>query len=133
MEINITKFYNEACARDYSASVAEIGNNAGADTWRAACDDAPYYNLLDNADKLDAMRKWAIETGAWNAKEVSNMSTNELNALFIQLISSDIREMQKLDGVGMNWDEYQEASERGVVSGALFVGIDGEIYYYLES
>ena len=40
MQINITRFFNEACPRDYSASAAEIGENAGADTWRAACDDS---------------------------------------------------------------------------------------------
>lgn len=128
MEINITKFYNEACARDYSASVVEIGDNAGASTWQAACEDAPDYNLLDNADKLDAMRAWVIGTGAWSAKEVDNMADNELNALFIQLISGDIREKE---GLGLNWEEYQEASEQGQVSGCLFQGTDNEIYYYI--
>lgn len=29
MEINITQFYKEACPKDYSASRAEVGNNAG--------------------------------------------------------------------------------------------------------
>lgn len=132
MEINITKFYNEACARDYAASTAEIGNNAGADTWRAACEDAPDYNLLSDGNKLDAMRKWVIETGAWSEKEVDDMDSNSLNALFIQLISGDIREKNEMDGVGMNWEEYQAASERGIVSGCLFEGTDGAIYYSLR-
>ena len=36
MEINITRFFNAAAFRDYSASVAEIGNNAGARYFLAA-------------------------------------------------------------------------------------------------
>lgn len=31
MQINITKFYNEAAPMDYSASVAEIGANADSE------------------------------------------------------------------------------------------------------
>ncbi len=41
-----------------------------------------------------------------------------------QLVSGDIREKD-----GMSWEEYQESAQ---VSGALFEGIDGQIYYLLE-
>lgn len=116
MEINITQFFTDATPMDYSASVAEIGGNAGADTWRAACDDAPDYDLLNTPEKLDAMRKWARSSGGWDAEEIAAWSDVELNALFIQLISGDIREYQASDQV----------------SGALFKGIDGGIYYVLE-
>ena len=55
MELNITRFYNTARPRDYSASVAERGNNAGPATWLAAYDDSHNYMMLDTADKLQAM------------------------------------------------------------------------------
>jgi len=36
VELNITAFFNTIAPMDYSASVAEIGNDAGPATWRAA-------------------------------------------------------------------------------------------------
>lgn len=130
MEINISKFMrNDPNPAMYSGSIAEQGENVAWRTHANALQLAAYGTnpLLDTPDKLAAMRRWAIETGAWSAKEVSNWSAVELNALFIQLVSGDIRE--KGDST---WEEYQEESEYGQVSGALFQGIDGEIYYSLE-
>ena len=123
MEINITQFYNDANPATYSASVAELGDNAGRITWDNAL-GAPV--LLDTPDKLGAMRAWAIGMGAWESAWVNAWNDVELNALFIQRVSGDIREMD-----GMSWEEYQELSEAGQVSGALFEA-DGQIYYTLE-
>lgn len=91
MDINITKFYNEAAPIDYSASVAEIGANAGRDTWNAAMEDAPDYDMLDTDEKRDALRAHIRGFGAWSDEEIAAWSDTELNALFIQLISGDIR------------------------------------------
>jgi hypothetical protein len=124
MEINITEFYTVADPATYSASAAELGDNASAITWNAAKEAD--FNLLDNADKLDAMRAWARASGGWDAAEIAAWTDNELNALFIQLISGYIREKG-----ADTWAEYQERSEAGQVSGALFEGTDGAIYYYL--
>jgi hypothetical protein len=124
MEINITEFYTVADPATYSASKAELGDNAGAITWNAAKEAD--FNLLDNADKLDAMRAWARASGGWDAAEIAAWTDNELNALFIQLISGDICEKG-----ADTWAEYQEQSEAGQVSGCLFEGISGAIYYYL--
>ena len=84
-EINITRFYNEAAPKDYSASVADIGNNAGMDTWRAALDDAPDYN------KRDAFRAHVKGFGAWTDEEIAAWDDTALNALFIQFVSGDMR------------------------------------------
>jgi hypothetical protein len=124
MEINITEFHNDANPAMYSASACELGDNAGAITWNAAKDAD--FNLLDNADKLDAMRAWAKSSGGWTEQEIAAWTDNELNALFIQLVSGDIREKG-----ADTWAEYWERSEAGQVSGALFEGTDGAIYYYL--
>lgn len=91
MEINITRFYNEAAPMDYSASVAEIGQDAGPSTWRAACEDAPDYNMLDTDEKRDAFRTFVKGFGAWTDEEIAAWSDIELNALFIQLVSGDMR------------------------------------------
>ena len=91
MEINITRFYNEAAPMDYSASRAEIGQDAGPSTWRAACEDAPDYNMLDTDDKRDAFRRFVKGFGAWSQEEITAWSDIELNALFIQFVSGDMR------------------------------------------
>jgi hypothetical protein len=129
MEINISRFYNFADASAYSASRAEIGENAGAITWDNAINS--HFTLLDNEEKLDAMRTWAKSSGGWDDDEIAAWTDDELNALFIQLVSGDIREMREMDGHGLTWAEYQERAEAGQVSGALFKGTDGRIYYYL--
>lgn len=122
MEINITRFFTEAAPRDYSASVAEIGSDAAADTWRAAMDDADDYNLLDTDEKRDAFRDHVKGFGAWEDSEIAAWSNQELNALCIQLIAGDIREAEAL-----NWDTERCGGRicRPVDS------TDGEAYYYL--
>ena len=125
MEINITEFYNMADPENYSASVMEQGPDVGKITWNNAKEAD--FNLLDTAEKLECMRYWARASGGWNSEEILACNDNELNALFIQLISSDIREKG-----GDSWAEYEALSQAGQVSGCLFEGIDGKIYYYLE-
>ena len=126
MEINITKFYNAACPKDYSASVAEIGNNAGVATWQAATDDSEDYMMLDTEDKRIEFRQYVRGFGAWDDKEISRWTDRELNALLIQMISSDIRE-SCLDDNRNAWEEYEQSDN----AGRLFKGTDGEIYYYI--
>lgn len=128
MEINITKFFTEATARDYSASVAEIGNNAGADTWRAACDDSADYLILDTEDKREAFRHHIKGCGAWDDTEIAAMSDTALNALCIQFIAGDMRE-NGLDVNPVDWQAY-EADDS--LNHTIFKGIDNEIYYTLD-
>lgn len=91
MEIEITEFYDNAGMIDYAASVAEIGENAGADTWRAACDDSGDFMMLDDEDKREAFKDYIKGFGAWEDAEIAAWSHIELNALFMQFIAGDIR------------------------------------------
>lgn len=127
MELNITEFYNNASPRDYSASVAEIGANAGPDTWRAACDDSPDYMILDDDDKRQAMREHMRGFGAWSDAEIAAWSDTELNALLIQCIAGDIRESFLADGG--TWAMYYQQAEQGIVSSRLFSDDNGQVYY----
>lgn len=127
MELNITEFYNNTRPRDYSASVAEAGDTAGPDTWRAACDDAPDYMILDTADKLQAMREHVRGFGAWTDEEIAAWTDIEVNALLIQMISGDIRESCLSDGG--TWAMYYQQAEQGIASGSLFADDDGQVYY----
>lgn len=132
MEINITQFFNEACPRDYSASVAEIGANAGQYTWQAACNDSSECMLLDTDDKRQAFREYVKGFGAWDDKEIASWSNVELNAMFIQMISGEIREFREL--ADSDWQQWQELAERGQVTGNLYsdsLSTDGKVYYYV--
>lgn len=130
MEINITTFFNNAAPMDYSASVAEIGRNAGADTWNAAKEDAPDYLMLDDADKLDAFRAYVKGFGAWDDAEIAAWSDIEVNALFLQMVSGDMREAG-LDAPSPDWEQYEIDSQKGLCAGNIFKGDDGQVYFYI--
>jgi hypothetical protein len=132
MEINITKFFNEAAPMDYSASAAEIGQDAAADTWRAACDDAPDYNMLDTDEKRDAFRAFVRDSGGWSAVEIQTWSDMKLNALFMQCIAGDMREARlHANMTGHEWEAYTKRVRNGDVWGNIFRADDGEIYFSL--
>jgi hypothetical protein len=133
MELNITRFFAEAAPKDYSASRAEIGENAGPDTWRAACDDSPDYMLLDTDEKREAFREFVGQMGAWDDEEIAAWSDIELNALCIQFISGDMRDAGLEAGASsLDWQAYKVGCENGTYSGRLYGVEDGEVFYSLD-
>ena len=129
MELNITEFFRSADPAAYSASVAEIGENAGAITWQAAKDAD--YTILDNAEKREAFRAFVRDSGGWDDTECAAFSDAELNALCIQWIAGDMREAG-LEGLDSDdWATYQEMSEAGQCAGRIFRADDGQIYFYV--
>lgn len=132
MEIKISKFFEECAPMDYSASVAEIGQDAGRATWSAACDDAPDYDHLDTEEKREAFRTYVGDFGAWSDDEIAAWSNVELGALFLQMVAGDIREAG-LDTSAPDWEEYENGAEAGAHGGRIFRGDDGQIYYYVGS
>ncbi len=75
----------------------------------------------------DEARAWLKDFGAWDEDEIAAWSDTELNALVVQFIAGDIREMDMFDTT----EEYQEACERGTCSGRLYPGRNGEWYFYV--
>lgn len=128
MEINITRLFKTINPKYYSASRAELGPDAGAITWNNAIDAAP--RLLKSKDQLQAFAQYVYGFGAWSEAEIKAWSVKDCNALLLQLISGDIREAD-LDTLAPDWIKYQADSEAGRISGRLFCGIDGDIYYYI--
>jgi len=131
MELNITQFFNTCAPRDFSASVAEIGQDAGAATWQAACEEET--QILDTEEKREAFREFVRGAGAWSDEEIAAMSDAHLNALCVQWISGDMREPVGFE-LGAHsddeqWAEYERQSNAGNVAGRLFKGTDGEIYW----
>lgn len=131
MELNITKFFNETCAKDYQASVAEIGQDAGVITWSAAIDDSEDYMFVTE-DNKEEIQSHFRDYGAWTQEEIEAWSDIELNAILIQDIAGAMREFQEL--AECNWELWQELCEEGTCSSRLFGGdlsVDGEIYFYV--
>lgn len=132
-EIDITDFWLELCASDYSASVAEIGQSAGPDTWQASIENATEYPILTDSDALQAMRDHALSSGGWDEDEVSKWSDTELRALALQWLSGDIREAfmlsfgQRPDPA--DWPDVMARAENGQCSGSIGPGDNGRVYW----
>lgn len=129
MEIDITDFVNNADPFEFSASVAERGKNAGRETWANAKRDAAATPLLTTPEQLDALRDHARGFGAWDGEEIAAWSDDECSALFIQMISGDMREAG-MDLADFDWEEYEERANGGEISGRICRGGD-RVYYYL--
>lgn len=133
MQINITSFFKECSSMDYSASVAEIGANAGHTTWTNACEDSADYLILNSEEKLDAFRAWLKPWGAWNEEEISAFSDIELNALLLQWIAGDMRESGlDIDQSDNGWQEYETLSSNGQCQSNLFRDENGNVFFSLE-
>lgn len=126
-----------------SHSRAEGGQNAGQETWNASKEQARETPLLDTEEKLEAMRDFARDSGGWTREEIAAWDAEEINALFLQWIAGDVRQMPAIisedhpthaappraDSIDeIDWDEY-EADEN--TAGRLFRSDDGKIYFHL--
>ena len=145
MELNITNLFyalvyeDKAC--QLSASVLEMGNNAGAITWNNSKEEAKNCNLLDTEEKKEAFREFVESSGGWTMDKIMRWDDIELEALFIQWIAGDIREGgldELIEGDeehnGAVWKEYEERCEQGQCSSNIFGGPmseDGSIYFCL--
>lgn len=128
MEINITTLFYKNQAQLYSASVAELGENAGQITWAKALEAADEYNFLDTSEKRAAFREFVAQTGGWSRNEIFGWTCSELNALFVQFVAGDIRE-GGLNVHNPDCEQYQEDCEAGVASGRIFKSDDNQVYY----
>lgn len=129
MEIDITGFFKSAETWKFSGSIATHGPDAGPRTWNAAKQEASREPLLKTEAEMNAMRHWAYDTGAWEREEIAAWSAEDVNALFIQLISGDMRETG-LDAIDFDdaeaWAKYEKWCENQ--SGSLYK--NGERVYY---
>ena len=133
MEIDITLFVTEADPFEFSASRAERGDNAGRDTWNNAKRQGGEAPLLTTAEQLDAFRDYVRGFGAWEDDEINAWSETECNALFVQMISGDMREagFDEVDLEDFDWPEYERRAEQGTISGRIYHGDNDRIYYYI--
>jgi hypothetical protein len=132
MEININQYFeNELCPSDFSASANEMGNNAGALTWAYSNEEVEDTILLVTFEQFAAFIAHMESMGMDFSDDDKPMNGTELNALFIQLISGDIRESEGLDQSPINWELYEEESREGQIASNIFLSDDDNVYYYL--
>lgn len=128
LEIDVSFLLTED-AGQFSASRAELGDNAGRITWQNACNAVDQIKLTPEEiqEAKDYIRTW----GAWEDEEIDAWTDDETKALIIQSAAGDYREAESCWSDELNdidWDgEYQKRAEAGRVSGNLFMA-DGKLY-----
>lgn len=133
MELNISSFFATVTPRELSSSVAESGPCAGALTWSASCKASMHHPLLDDDEKRDAFRAWVENSGGWSTEEIAVWTDTELNALLLQWIAGDLREMGIDDDTNsIDWDHVERMQQEGTYPCNLFTGSDGAVYFDLS-
>ena len=134
MELDITDFFLSCDdPQQYSASVVEYGDRAGAITWANACRDAKMYPLLRTEEEITAAQKYIKSFGAWSEAEITAWPTDKLGALLIQFIASELRDVGlSASATPENWEYYEALIHTGQVAGGIFRDVDGRIYYSIE-
>jgi hypothetical protein len=139
--IDITDFFYNVNTWEFSGSVATHGPNASITTWQAALEQAKDAPLLTTEEQLEALRSHIRDFGAWSAwskEEIAAFTPEECNAIFIQLVSADMRKGGLDDLAGIDdpdiedvWCDYEALVADGQASGNLYRGDDKRVYYYL--
>ena len=132
--IDVTKFIQTCRMRDFSASVAEIGTNAGPATWRASLEESEEFDFLPTPELLQEFREWLKPWGGWSDDEIAAMSDQHLRALCLQWIAGDWRECfewpEHSDGI--DWEFYESMASEGTCPSSFYCTDDGSIFWEME-
>ncbi len=138
-QIDITEFVTYGETWDFTGSVATHGPNAGPNTWNAAKKEAASNPLLKTEEHLQALRDHVQAMGFGH--DVQTYDAVQCNALFIQLVSGDLREMglEDCEVDEFDWIAHSERAQAGEISSNIYkCDLDGSIeygriFYSLES
>ena len=133
MELNISSFFATVTPCELSGSVAEIGVHAGALTRSASIRASVHHPLLNTDEEREAFRGWVESSGGWTEEEIAAWTDLELNALLLQWISGDLREMGVDDDTsGIDWADVERGQQEGQYPSNIFRGDDGQVYFILS-
>ena len=127
--IDVTQFVQTCSMRDFSASVAEIGSNAGAATWQASIEESEDFDFLPTPELLQEFREWLKPWGAWDDSEIAAMSDQHLRALCLQWIAGDWRECFDCSPDAVDWDDYGTRASEGNCPSSFYCTDDGSIFW----
>lgn len=134
MNIDITAFFRspDVGMSDISGSRMEHGQDAARITWANANKAAETFAFLDTDAKRDAMRSHLKAMG-FSEPDEPETPDDELDALLLQCVAGDIREVCSDEPEGSNawWHEFEAGAEAGRYAGRMYRGDDGRVYYYL--
>ena len=116
LDLDITRMVNEEDMGMLSGSIAELGERAGAITWGNSLEYAADHPLLETPDQIQEARDYVKGFGAWDDEEIAGWTDDEVQALIVQLIAGEIREMEHYD----DYEAYVAASQAGQVSGSIY-------------
>lgn len=133
MHIDITEFFKAEDPGVYSGNAIEYGVNAGAITWANSMAGAKTYKHLDDDEKREAWRRWVEGSGGWTWEEIQAWTNDELEALFIQWVSGDMRECG-LEGCfeDLDWEEYERRAQAGNCPSTIWKDDEGRVFFSLE-
>lgn len=127
MEIEITKMVEDSNTMPtLSGSAMELGDNAGAITWNNCLSYAKEHPIL-KIEQIQNAKNYFKSFGAWSKEEIEKWSELEVQALTIQFIAGNIRELEKFE----TFEDYLKASNDGQVSGDIFKH-ENKYYSYLD-
>lgn len=130
MYLMITEFFNSVNPKNLSASNAELGDNAGAITWQNCTED--HTRILNTPEEFGMARAWIDGFGAW---DVETLSDATVHALVKQFIAGNMREHPDFElspqSTVEEWEAFEAAANEGRISGGIFKGDDGEIYFMM--
>lgn len=146
MEINITHLlHDDINLMLYSASAAELGQDAGKVTWENAVDAVTYcaedgscadqldHVMLKTAEQLQAARDYFRDSGGWSAEEINSWNTDDLNALMLQFVAGDLREYLEFEAKTPEEFEKWNQNYGGRIYRCDIEGHpeQGQLFYYL--
>ena len=127
--IDVTQFIQTCSMRDFSASVAEIGTDAGPATWRASLEESEEFDFLSTPELLQEFREWLKPWGGWSDDEIAAMSDQHLRALCLQWIAGDWRECFDCSPDAVDWEFYESMASEGTCPSSFYCTNDGSIFW----
>jgi hypothetical protein len=126
MELDITHLTDQdnVDLMDYSASIAEIGDKAGRETWNNALNTE---HMLITKDQMEDVKDYIRDFGAWEDEEIDAWDLKETNALLLQFIAGDLREYLE----AKESDDFDRWNEN--CGGRIYEDDKGTLYYYVGS
>jgi hypothetical protein len=122
MEIEITFLVSEDCGR-FSASRAELGENAGGITWQNSMNECQ--RIIMTPQQILEARDYIRSFGAWESEEIDNFSDSAVKSLLLQVAAGDILQAESLcwdyRTAEIDWAAYAAESAAGNVSGSLYM------------
>lgn len=132
MELDITDFFKTCTPFELSASQAEMGAQAGRLTWQNSMKAAETTQLLNSEDAREAFKAFVRSSGGWTQPEIDAWTEQQLNALFLQWIAGDMRQLGIEDGsADIDWTAIGERQKEGSAPSNIFLGSDERVYFYL--